>query len=279
MRWLAGDARAFVAAVRKELRQIRRYPMLVVGSLFWPILLPSVYVLLGRVYSGGSAQAMSAFASRTGTTDVAGFVFVGFFIYMWLSLFLWGPGTQLRQEQLRGTLESLLLTPASRLVILFGPPVATAWPVLVQGVVMVVGLRVLFGVELPPDALGRAGVVAVVGIPAMYALSSLFAALVLKFGEIGPTVQFVRGILVLLAGITYPLAMLPDWARATASAMPTTYVVSDVRAALLAGAPLSSMVGDLALLVGLTALMAVLAVAVYSWIERDARRTGALSRY
>jgi len=279
MTYVAGDLRAFGAAVRREFRSIRRYPMLVLGSFFWPILLPANYVLLGGVYSGGDERAIGAFAERAGTEEIAGFVFVGFAIYMWLSIFLWGPGTALRQEQLRGTLEAVLVTPASRLVVLFGPPVAHLWPVLLQFAVMAVGLRVLFGVELAPDALARALAVIVIGVPSMYAIASLFSAAVLKFGEIGPAVQFVRGGLVLLAGITYPLVMLPDWAQAAAAGLPPTYIVHDVRRVLLGGAPLEAVAGDLAILVGLAAFLAVLAALLYRWIERDARRTGALSSY
>lgn len=279
MSYLAGDLRAFGAAVRREFRTIRRYPMLVLGSFFWPILLPANYVLLGRVYSGGDERALAAFAERSGTTEIAGFVFVGFAIYMWLSIFLWGPGTALRQEQLRGTLEAVLLTPSSRLVVLFGPPIAHLWPVLFQFGVMALALRSLFGVEFGWDAVARSVVVIIVGVPSMYAIASLFSAAVLKFGEIGPAVQFVRGGLVLLAGITYPLAMLPDWARTAAAALPPTYIVDDVRRVLLSGAPLVAVATDLAILVALAAILAALAVVLYRWVERDARRTGALSSY
>jgi ABC-2 type transport system permease protein len=153
------------------------------------------------------------------------------------------------------------------------------WPVAIQLVVMVAALRVLFGVELAPDALARASAVILVGVPSMYALASLFAAFVLKFGEIGPTVQFVRGALVLLAGITYPLAMLPDWARSVSSAVPTTYIVEDVRRVLLAGTEMPVVAQDLALLAGMAVAIALIATVTYGWIERDARRTGALSRY
>lgn len=279
MSYLAGDLRAFAAAVRRELRAIRRYPMLLVGSIFWPILLPANYVLLGRVYSGGDERALQAFGERAGTTEVAGFVFVGFALYMWLSLFLWGPGTALRQEQLRGTLEAVMLTPASRLVALFGPPVAHLWPVLYQFAVMVIGLRLLFGIELAGDALLRTLVVVMVGVPSMYAIASLFSAAVLRFGEIGPAVQFVRGALVLLAGITYPLSMLPDWARGMGAVLPPTYIVDDVRRVLLAGAGLDTVAADLMVVVGLTVAIAVLAAVVYRWIESGARRTGMLSQY
>ena len=70
---VAGDVRAFIAAIRKELRTVRRYPTMYLGLLFWPVLLPAVYVLSGRMYSGqGDPAALAAFASRAGTTEVAG---------------------------------------------------------------------------------------------------------------------------------------------------------------------------------------------------------------
>ena len=276
---LGADVRAFAAAVQREFRQIRRYPMFIVGSLFWPILLPSAFVLIGRVYSGNDPRAIAAFAERTGTTNIPGFVFVGFSMYMWLSLFLWGPGTSLRQEQLRGSLESVFLTPASRLVILFGPPVAHAWSVLFQFAVMLAGLRVIFGVELAPDAIARAAVVIAVGIPSMYALASFFSLAVLRFGEVGPLVHFARGTLVLLSGVTFPIALLPGWAQGAASVVPPPYIVSDIRKVLLAGDGFGAVAGDLVIVVVLAAALAGLAVLAYGWIEREARRTGMLGAY
>lgn len=279
MSWLAGDLRAFGAAVRKEFRQIRRYPFLLVGLFFWPILLPSVYVLMGRVYSGNDPQAVAAFAERSGVTNVAGFVFVGFSMYMWLSTLLWGPGTQLRQEQIRGSLEAVFLTPASRLVLLFGPPLAHLTSTVLMFIVMGAALRLMFGVELAPDAVARALVVIAVAIPAMYAIAALFAASVLQFGEVGPAVQFVRGTFVLASGVSFPIVMLPGWAQAVAAALPPTYIVDDLRRVLLADAGLGAVAGHLLLVLGMTAAIAALAVAVYRWIELQARRSGMLSRY
>src|SRR5207244_10892183 len=115
--WLASRALAFVAAARQDLRMWRRYPLFILGLLFWPIVLPATWVLMGQAYSGGGdARALAAFAERAGTTEFAGFVFVGYAMYMWLSNLLWGPGTALRQEQIRGSLEAVFLTPTSRLV-------------------------------------------------------------------------------------------------------------------------------------------------------------------
>jgi len=275
----AADLRAFVAAVRKELRTVRRYPTLWLGLVFWPVLLPASYVLMGQAYSGNDPKAIAAFAERSGTVEVAGFVFVGFAMYMWLSTILWGPGTALRTEQMRGTLEAMFLTPTSRLVALFGPPAAALPTLGLTFVVMGAAMWILFGVALPLDGVLRTLIVIAFALPGLYAIGTLFAAGVLRFGEIGPIVQLVRGIFVLACGITFPVLMLPGWAQAVASVLPPTYIVQDIRAVLLRGLGLADVAGDLAITVGLTAVFAVFAIVIFRALERSARRSGMLGRY
>jgi ABC-2 type transport system permease protein len=273
------DIRAFGAAARKELRQQRRYPTLFLGLLFWPVLLPATWVLMGQAFSGNDPQALAAFAERAGSANVAGFVFVGYAMYMWLSALLWGAGTSLRQEQLRGSLEAVFLTPASRLVPLFGPGVATLLPMAATFVITFLALWLLFGVLPPFAAIAQAAAVLVLGVPALYAIGALFAASVLRFGEVGPIVQVVRGLFVLACGITYPVAMLPIWAQVGAWLLPPTYIVDDIRQVVLADANLGDIWTDLALVLGIGALIAVLAVAVFRALENAARRNGMLGQF
>jgi ABC-2 type transport system permease protein len=279
MNVLAADLRAFVAAARKELRQQRRYPTLYLGILFWPVLLPAAWVLMGNAYSGNDPAALAAFAERAGSSNVAGFVFIGFAMYMWLSTLLWGPGTALRQEQLRGSLEAVFLTPASRLVPLFGPGVASLLPMSMTFVVMGVALWLFFGVLPPLGAILQAAVIVALGIPALYAIGALFAASVLRFGEVGPIVQLIRGIFVLACGITFPVAMLPLWAQVGAWLLPPTYIVEDVRRVVLRGNGLGEVWGDVLIVLAIGAITAALAVVVFRFLENDARRSGMLGRF
>jgi ABC-2 type transport system permease protein len=279
MSLLAADVRAFFAAARKELRQQRRYPTLFLGLLFWPVLLPASWVLMGHAYSGNDPRALAAFADRAGSTDVAGFVFVGYAMYMWLSSLLWGSGTVLRQEQVRGSLEAVFVTPASRLVPLFGPGVATLIPMAATFVVMGVALWLLFGVVPPVGAVLQAAAVVVLGVPALYAIGTLFAASVLRFGEVGPIVQLIRGMFVLACGITFPVAMLPLWAQVWAWLMPPTYIVEDLRRVLLQGAGLADVAPHVAIVLTMAMLIALLAIAVFRFLETSARRSGMLGRF
>jgi ABC-2 type transport system permease protein len=276
---LAADFRAFLAAALKEVRQQRRYPTLFLGQLFWPVVLPASWVLMGRAYSGNDPEALAAFAERAGSSNVAVFVFVGYAMYNWLSALLWGAGTALRQEQLRGSLEAVFVTPASRLVPLFGPGVGTLLPMAMVFVSNFLALRIFFGIFPPIEAVAQAAVIVVLGIPALYAIGSLFAASVLRFGEVGPVVQLIRGMFVLLCGITFPVAMLPLWAQVWAKLMPPTYIVDDIRRVLLRDETIADVAGDIAIVLSLAALTAILAVAVFRYLETSARRTGMLGRF
>lgn len=280
MGYLAGDLRAFRAAGWMSLRQIRRYPANLIGTILWPVILPAAWVLIGQAYSGGGdPEAVNAFAARAGTTGITVFIFVGYLMYMWLSALLWGPGTALRQEQIRGTLEAVFLTPVSRLVPLFGPTLTNGVWMVLDLFVMGVAVWLLFGVVLPLQGVLLTFAIALAGVPAMYAMGALFGASVLRFGETGPAVQFTRGALSLLCGITFPIAMLPAWAQASAAAMPPTYIVDAMRSALLKGASPLDLVPTAASLAGLAVAFGILAVITFRILERSARRTGMLGRY
>jgi ABC-2 type transport system permease protein len=276
---LRADLRAFAAAGLKELRILRRYPTLFLGFLFWPIVLPISYVLQAHGFAGNSAAAEAAFASRAGTTDIVSFLFLGFTAYMWISMILWGPGTALRTEQVRGSLEALFLTPASRLVILFGPAFSQViWALYMFGLVGV-ALVVLFGVHIGLTEALRALVVIGLSVPALYGLGALFAAVVLRFGEVSALVQTVRGVFTVFCGMTYPIVVLPEWGRAVALSLPPTYLIGGLRSVLLAEADLVSLVPNLAILLTSGLFLCAAAVVAFRRTERYARRGGSLAQY
>ena len=276
---LRADVRAFIAASRKELRILRRYPGTILSFIFWPIALPLAFVFQAQAFSGGRADTAAAFVERTGTADVAGFLFVGWATYMWLSLILWGPGTSLRTEQVRGSLEAIFLTPASRLVVLFGPALSqliwAVWIFVVVGLALWIG----FGVAIGPVEAARALGVIVVGVPALYAIGALFASVVLRFGQVHSLVQGVRGLFTAVCGMSFPIIVLPEWAQLVALSLPPTYLIADLREVLLIGSDLGRILGDLAVLAGMGIVLGLMAIAAFHRTEQYARRGGRLAQY
>jgi ABC-2 type transport system permease protein len=102
---------------------------------------------------------------------------------------------------------------------------------------------------------------------------------VLRFGEVGALVQTVRGIFTVFCGMTFPIVILPEWARAVALALPPTYLIGDLRKVLLAGSDLASLIPELVILAALGLGLCGMAVVAFRRTERYARRGGSLAQY
>ena len=61
-------------------------------------------------------------------------------------------------------------------------------------------------------------------------------------------VQTVRGVFTVFCGMTFPIIILPVWAKAVALSLPPTYLIGDLRAVLLKGSDFVSLVPELAIL-------------------------------
>ena len=136
-----------------------------------------------------------------------------------------------------------------------------------------------FGVTIGPAEALRALTVIVVGVPALYAIGALFAAVVLRFGEVHALVQGVRGLFTAVCGMSFPIVVLPDWAQTLALSLPPTYLIADLRAVLLTGSELGRIVGDLAVLAGMGVVLAIAAAFAFRRTELHARRGGRLAQY
>jgi ABC-2 type transport system permease protein len=92
-------------------------------------------------------------------------------------------------------------------------------------------------------------------------------------------VQGVRGLFTAVCGMSFPIVVLPDWAQTLALSLPPTYLIADLRAVLLTGSELGRIVGDLAVLAGMGAVLAVAAAFAFRRTELHARRGGRLAQY
>jgi ABC-2 type transport system permease protein len=140
-------------------------------------------------------------------------------------------------------------------------------------------LRALFGLTFGPLEVLRTLAVVLVATPALMGIGALFAIAVLRFSDVGGAIQTTRGVFQVLCGMTFPIAVLPWWARDVALALPPTYVIADVRRTLLAGAGLDALLPDLAVLAAMGVALCAAGVLLFRLAERHARRHGTLGLY
>src|SRR5574341_1930083 len=114
------DLRAFQAILRREWRIFMRYPSWVIALFIWPLIFPMMYILTARALSGPDGSGLAVFMKMTGASDCIGYIVIGTTVWMWQNIVLWDVGFSLRNEQMRGTLESNWLSPTWRFSYLLG---------------------------------------------------------------------------------------------------------------------------------------------------------------
>jgi ABC-2 type transport system permease protein len=274
------ELRALLAVANKEWIIFRRYPSWVMAFFIWPVLFPLGFIFTAKALGGPDGSSLSAFSQLSGTTDYAGFMVVGSTMWMWVNITLWNVGLHLRSEQMRGTLESNWLCPVPRISVMLGASLTQLGTSLLLLVVGLIEFRLFLGVELVRVSTALPLLLTVLLlIPSIYGLGLAFASLVVRFKEANPMVFLVRGVFMIFCGISYPMAVLPEWMKRVSEFLPLTYAVRSIRAVGLAGATYADILPDLRMLTVFAIIMPILGYAAFRLAERRSRRTGDLGQY
>ena len=278
-RTLLSEGAALLAVAHKEWLIFRRYTGRLANMLIWPILFPLGYIFSARALSGPDGSQVAAFGAVAGTTDYISFLAIGSTFYMWLNVTLWSVGFSLREEQLRGTLESNWLCPVWRISIMLGGALTRLGTMLVFLLITAAEFWLFFGINLLQGQPLLMGLIVLLTIPSIYGFGIGFGALVLRFKEANALVFIVRGIFLVFCGTTYPLAVLPDWMQAVAAWLPLTYTIHAIRALGSPSASFADIAFDAQRLVVFGVLLPVFGFLAFRMTEQRARRTGSLGQF
>jgi ABC-2 type transport system permease protein len=170
-----------------------------------------------------------------GTTSYVEFVSIGValtsFMYVAMSQVL----RALRTEQVMGTLEVLMISPASPSVIQLGSTVYQAVYVPVRTTVFLAAVAVLFDARFAVDGAPLALVVLLAFMPFVWGLGLIGAASALTVRKGGSAASIGVTAMTLFSGAYFPASLMPGWLQATVPYNPISLAVDAIRQALLGG--------------------------------------------
>jgi ABC-2 type transport system permease protein len=277
-RGLLSDVRAFNAILRREWTIFTRYPSWIIALLIWPLIFPMLYILTARALSGPDGSGLAVFMKTTGATNYIGYIIIGTTVWMWQNIVLWDVGFALRQEQMRGTLESNWLSPTWRFAYLLGHTGPQIISMAMFVLITAVEFGLIFGVRLNGSGWMLA-LVMLAAIPSIYGLGFAFASLVITVKEANAFVFLIRGLVMIFCGITFPIAILPEWMQSVAKWMPQSYLIHAMRAAAFSNAGVNELLPDLIPLLVFGTFWLIVGYVAFIWMERRARQTGAIGQY
>jgi ABC-2 type transport system permease protein len=185
----------------------------------------------------------------------------------------------MRSEQLSGTLEAMLVTPARASLVLFG---STSWDFIFSllnlFVYMVLGVFV-FGARISPSSIPSALVILAVTTLCFSGIGIFAASGILYFKRGDPVTFLVGGVMQLFGSVYFPATVFAGPLRRIADWIPLTYAVRAFRGTLLRGEPLAAHLSDLLALIGFSVVIIPLGILMARVAIRRARVEGTLAQY
>ena len=207
------------------------------------------------------------------------FVAIGIVLGTVVQLALSRVAGAIREEQLQGTLEVLMLTPTRTLTLQLGTLAYAFIYVPIRTLLFLVMIAVGFGLDFQISGLLPAVAVLLAVLPFVWGLGVIAAAAVLVFRRGEGLVGMAAGLLTIASGAYFPLDLLPPWLQTAAEANPFAIALETMRDAVLGGAGWSEVAPTLALLLPMAAASVTAGYLLYAKALRRELRKGTLGDY
>jgi ABC-2 type transport system permease protein len=207
------------------------------------------------------------------------FVAVGIALGTFMQLALSRVATGIRNEQVAGTLESLLMTPTASATIQIGTVVYDLIYIPVRTIVFLALVAVGFGLQFEADGLLPAAAVLLAFIPFVWGIGIATAGGILTYRGATAFTGFGLTVLTLFSGAYFPLTLLPDWVERLAAVNPVAIAIEGMRQPLLGGTGWSETAVDVLTLLPFAVVSLAVGITIFRLALRRERRRGSLGLY
>ncbi len=234
---------------------------------------PTLY-FMGRLIQPGASPHLARFGG-----DYFAFVILGVALLGFLSAGMGAAAAAVRHEQLVGTLETVLSTPAPLPTLGVG---ASLWATLIAAgqalLYLLLGVRV-FGMDVTGANFSSAVLLVVLASAAYASLGIFSAAFVLIFKYPDPFTTAFAAVSAFLAGVFYPTTVLPPLLQQLAELLPLTHAVRGLRLAILQGYSPAALWREIFFLALFILIAVPLAMVAFKLALVQAKRSGTLGAY
>lgn len=263
-------AAAAAGIFRRDLLLFASYRSRLVTTLFTSVVGLTLFYYVSRLVTSSRFDGPDAYYE---------FVVVGLSFFAVVTATLSGPVATLRSELQAGTFERMVVSP-------FGPVASIAclllFPVTLAAVTALFSLAfasVAFGLDLRWATAPLAVPVLALAALAFAPFGMTMASAVVVFKQTNAGATFVIAAVSLLAGVYFPVELLPGWIRWAADVQPFTPALDLLRHVLLGSDPRDPAGVQLLKLAGFAAVALPLSLLLLRGAIEASRRRGTLTEF
>jgi ABC-2 type transport system permease protein len=232
-----------------------------------------VFHFIASVFAGTDVLALGAYKR-----NVFAFLLVGIAVQDYVTLSVSTFLSGIREHQLMGTMEIVMLSPTPvPLILLF----SSTWGYLFTSLrfVLYIALGRAFGLDVSSANMLSFFLLALTAIISFAAIGILGAAATLIIKQGASITGLLTAATLALGGVCYPLSVLPAWLQKVALMLPFTHALLGVRKALLLGATPADLSLELLVLGVFGLILFPTSLWVFQLALRRVKVTGTLGQY
>jgi ABC-2 type transport system permease protein len=263
-----------LAFLKRDFSQEISYRLSFIMQLGGILFSVAIFYFMARLFGSSVAPQLAEYGG-----DYFSFVLIGLAFTGFLGLSLSSFAQSIREGQMMGTLEIMLLSPTRLSAILVS---SSLWAYVMTTVRVVIYLLVgafIFGANLGQANIPAAILVMLLAIASFSGIGIMSAAMVLLVKRGDPVAWLLNGASSLLAGVYYPIAVLPGWLEPISHVLPLTYALDAMRLAMLQGYSIYELRHDIYILLGFTLVLTPLAFWIFRKALQRAKKEGSLIQY
>jgi ABC-2 type transport system permease protein len=266
---LRADVAGAAAIVKRDYLVFTSYRLRFLSEVVAASLAVALFYYLSRLVSGGGF---------TSSDEYFAYAVVGLAVLEVLTAALMAMPLSLRQELVAGTFERSLVSAFGPVQCILAMSVFPFLSALLSATITIAVGWIVFGMPVAWETAPLALPAAALGFVAFLPFAVLLTAAVFVVKRVGAGAGLLVTCLSLVAGVLFPVALLPSWIQWLSDVQPLTPALDLIRY-LVAGTPLDSVWWTIFRLVAFVAVLLPISVAVLQACLRYAQRHGTVLEY
>jgi ABC-2 type transport system permease protein len=262
------------AFVKRDFQNDISYKLSFLLQVFGIFINVSVFFFLSKLLGAAQIPQLSQYGG-----NYFAFVLIGIAFNYYLNVALYSITQSIREGQMTGTLEALLVTQTEIPTIIISSSIYSFLFATLRVIIFLIIGVLIYGLDLTRANYLGALIILIISIISFSSFGILSASFVMVLKRGDPVAGIFNGISWLLGGVYYPIAILPVWLRAFSYFIPVTYSLEGMRLALLKGASCYQLLPNILSLLAFTAVLMPISIYAFQFAIRLAKRDGSLTHY
>ncbi|MFO7865790.1 MAG: ABC transporter permease [Candidatus Aminicenantes bacterium] len=262
------------AFLKRDLLEAASYKFSFVASFFGIFLSSTTFFFISKLIPGESHPSLDQYGGNYFAFVIVGIAFSGILTVFQGEL----PGV-IRQAQVSGTLEAILVSRTSFPVVLMGSSLYSFFFSIIQTLFYIFLAVFVFGMKVVQIQWAGALLTFFLTAVCFMSIGILSACFILVYKKGNPFSWIFGSVSGLMGGVFFPIEVLPEWIRWISYIIPITYTLKGLRASLLTETGFFQILPHITALLIFSVILFPLSLIMFRLALKKAKKDGSLTHY